>query len=179
MKKFGSRKGLITHILSMREKFTTHASITRNQSKCFKLSITKSMNPSSKVATVQFDYAENFKCFCQNEPQAVHYAQNQISLFTSATWQKNLQTFTIASDSLDHTKTFLLANLDKLLESILSNTLEIYIFSDNARSQFKDKVVMSAMMHVVKKFNKRVFWSFLQQFMAKELLMVLGLLLSV
>ena len=46
VKKFGSGKGLITHIMSMREKYTTHASIKCKQSKCFKLSITKSMNPS-------------------------------------------------------------------------------------------------------------------------------------
>ena len=87
VKKFGSGKKLITHIMIMREKFTTHASIKRNQSKCFKLSITKSMNPSSNVATIQVDYAENFKCFCQNELKSA---------------KKNLQTFTIASDSLDH-----------------------------------------------------------------------------
>ena len=62
-------KNLITHIMIMREKFTTHASIKLNQSKCFKLSITKSMNPSSNVATIQVDYEENFRCFCQNEPQ--------------------------------------------------------------------------------------------------------------
>ena len=72
MNKFRSGKELITHIMNMREKFTTHASFKRNQSKCFKLSITKSMNPSSNVATIQVDYAVNFKCLCQNEPQAAH-----------------------------------------------------------------------------------------------------------
>ena len=137
VKKFGIGKELITHIMSMREKFTTRAGIKRKDSKCFKLSITKSMNPSSNVATIQVDYAENFMCFCQNEPQAAHYGRIQISLFTTAIWQKNLQTFTIASDSLDHTKTSLLANFDKLLEQISTNTLEIHIFSDNATSQFK------------------------------------------
>ena len=76
----------------------------------------------------------------------------KFSLFTAAIWQKNLQTFIIASNSLDHTK--------KLLESILSNTLEIHIFSDNATSQFKNKVVISTMMHLEIKFNNRVFWHF-------------------
>ena len=155
VKKFGSGKELITRIMNMREKITTHASIKRNQSKCFKLSTTKSMNPSSNVATIQFDYAETFKCFCQNEPQAAHYGQNKISLFTAAICQRNLQTFTIASDSLDHTKTCLLAKLDKLLESISSNTLEIHIFSDNVTSQFKNKVVMSAMVQLEIIFFKK------------------------
>ena len=160
VKKFGSGKELITHIMRMREKFTTDASIKRNQFKYFKLSIIKSMNPSPNVASIQVDYAENSKYFCQNEPQAPHYGQNQISLFTAAIWQKNLQTFTIASDSLDQTKTSLLANLEKLLELILSNTLEIHIFSENATPQFKNKVEMRAMMHLEIKFNKRVFWHF-------------------
>ena len=33
------------------------------------------MNPSLNVATIQVDYAENFKCFSQNELQAAHYGQ--------------------------------------------------------------------------------------------------------
>ena len=160
VKKFGSGKELIAHIMSMREKFTTHANIKGNQSKCFKLSITKSMNPSLNVATIQVDYAENFKCFSQNEPQAAHYGQNQISLLTAAIWQKNIKTFTIASDSLDHTKTSLIANSDKLLEFISFNTQEIHIFSNNATSLFKNKVVMSAIMHFEKKFNRIIFWHF-------------------
>ena len=158
--KSGTAENLVDHLLAMRAKFTTHSSIKQNQSRVFKDLIEKSKTASSSVAVMQIDYAENYKCFSQNEPQAAHFGQNQISLFTCAIWNEFVKTFVIASDSLDHTKNSVVANLQRLLENVPSTVDSIHIFSDNATSQFKNKVVLGALIPLQKEIGKRLFWHF-------------------
>lgn len=71
----------------MREKFVIHSEIKQNQAKIFKKCVEKAkIDPS--CAVLQVDWAENYKCFTQDETQAAHFGQNQVSIFTAALWMQ-------------------------------------------------------------------------------------------
>lgn len=131
-------RDLLFHIKNMRGKFVAHVEVKRNQSEVFKLIIEKAKNDLS-TAALQVDWAENYKCFTQNATQAAHFGQNQISIFNAALWIQQLKSFAIVSDSLDHTKTSVVANLDKICGLLPGHVDNLHVFSDNATSQFKNK----------------------------------------
>ena len=81
--KKGTVSDLVNHISKMREKFMTHSEIKQNQSKAFKGNLEQSKINSS-VSVLQIDWAEIYKCFTQNETQAAHFGQHQVSIFTTA-----------------------------------------------------------------------------------------------
>ena len=155
--KKGTVSDLVNRISKMREKFVTHSEIKQNQSKAFKgnLEPTKIDSP---VAVLQVDWAENFKCFTQNETQAAHFGQHQVSIFTAALWhQQQLKTFAIVSDSLDYTKTSAVANTIKILEILPAIVKLVYIHSDNATSQFKNKYTMASIIPLENTHDKNRF----------------------
>lgn len=157
--KEGSVTDLINHISSMRQKFVAHVEVKRNQSEIFKSNIESSKIDSS-IAVLQIDWAENYKCFAQNETQAAHFGQNQVSIFTAALWNIKVKTYAFVSDSLDHTKTSVIANIDKVCQLLPSSVKELNIYSDNATSQFKNKDTLSSMIQLEKKHKIKVFWHF-------------------
>ena len=51
------------------------------------------------------DYAENYKCFSQDEVQNAHWNQQQVTIFTSVTWFQNTKNcHAIVSDCTTHDK---------------------------------------------------------------------------
>ena len=171
--KKGTVSDLVNHISKMREKFVTHSEIKQNQSKAFKGNLEQPKIDSS-VAVLQIDWAENFKCFTQNETQAAHFGQHQVSIFTAALWyQQQLKSFAIILDSLDNTKTSVVANITKILEILPVIVKLVHIHSNNTTLQFKNKDTMASIILLEKKhMTSKYSGTILQQCMEKELLMV-------
>ena len=144
----------------MRDKFVKHAFVKKNQSTIFKKLKEVSMSVNSEIAVIQVDWAENARCFYQNEPQATHFGQNQVSIMTLTVWNIELKTFAIVSDSTDHTKSSVIPYIDKILHFIPDQVKEVHMFSDNATSQFKNKSIIAAMAVFEKHFHKKFFWHF-------------------
>lgn len=157
--KEGTVDDLIKHIGSMRQKFVSHAEVKRIQSNVFKSNIENSRTDTS-VAVLQIDWAENYKCFAQHETQAAHFGQNQTSIFTAALWTQQVSTFAIVSDSLDHTKNSVIANIDKLCEQLPDSVKILHIHSDNATSQFKNKDTLASMIQLEKQHSIKICWHF-------------------
>ena len=151
---------LIQHISVMRDKFVKHAFVKKNQSTIFKKLKEVSMSINSEIAVIQVDWAENVRCFYQNEPQAAHFGQNQVSIMTLAVWNIELKTFAIVLDSTYHTKSSVILYIDKILHFIPDQVKEVHMFSNNATSQFKNKSIMAAMVAFDKHFHKKFFWHF-------------------
>ena len=84
-----SKEGTIGDAVeSLQEKlpsFLEHVFIKRQQSKLFGERLAK-LGPSEAV--IQVDFAENYTCKHQDEPQSAHWNQEQVTLFTLAIWTK-------------------------------------------------------------------------------------------
>jgi hypothetical protein len=104
-------------------------------------------------AVVQIDFAENYSCKYQDEVQAAHWNQEQITLFTVAVWTKKdsqdivCESHTIVSDELSHDKTYVTVFMSKVLDEFVKqkhpDVTMAYIFSDGPSSQFKNKLIVS------------------------------------
>ncbi len=75
----GSEKELVDYFLSIYPQFLKHSYIKREQEKAFdddrkRVSSDEHLNE----AVLQIDFAENFKCECQDEVQQAHYNQKQV-----------------------------------------------------------------------------------------------------
>ena len=93
--------------------------------------------------------------------KAAHFGQHQVSIFTAALWhQQQLKTFAIVSDSLDHTKTSVVANITKIFEILPVIVKLVHIHSDNATSQFKNKDTMASIIPLEKKHDIKIFWQY-------------------
>ena len=170
--KKGTVSDLVNRISKMREKFVTHSEIKQNQSKAFKgnLEQTKIDSP---VAVLQVDWAENFKCFTQNETQAAHFGQHQVSIFTAALWhQQQLKTFAIVSDSLDHTKTSVAANTIKILEILPAIVKLVHIQATMIPRNLRTKTQWHRLSRWRRNMTSKYSGTISQQCMEKELLMV-------
>ena len=126
----------------------------------FKENIEASKVIDSEIAVLQVDWAENYKCFNQDETQAAHFGQNQVSIFTAARWHHGIKSFAIVSDDLDHTKTSVVANMNKILSMNPVSVKILHIYSDNATSQFKNKDTMNSIIALEKLHKLKIFWHF-------------------
>ena len=88
--------------------FLEHVFIKRQQSKFFEERLAK-LGPSEAV--IQVEFAENYTCNHQDEPQSAHWNQEQVSLFTLAIWTKEAagvdnvcESHDIVSDEMMHDK---------------------------------------------------------------------------
>ena len=87
------------------------------------------------------DYAENYKCFSQDEVQNAHW-NKQKNTFTSVTWFQNTKSCH-AIVCTTHDKETLLVNLDKLIQSLPKDVFELRIWTDGPSSQFKNKFIIA------------------------------------
>lgn len=87
--------------------FLQHVFVKRNQAKFFEEKI---QNCKPKEAIVHIDFSENYSCFQQDEVQAAHWHQQQITLFPVAIWTRDpsgnitCTSHVIVSDDLSHEK---------------------------------------------------------------------------
>jgi hypothetical protein len=93
------------------------------------------------------DFAENYLCESQDETQAAHWLQSQITVFTACFWTPSRHnSFVIISDDIHHEKTSVALFLDMLLQNYLpqlSSPKRLTIFSDGAASQFKNRYILA------------------------------------
>jgi hypothetical protein len=96
---------------------------------------------SPKRLLLQIDFAENFLCQWQDEVQAAHYHQSQISVFTACCWDgdSSPSSHVVVSDTLKHDKSTVVANLIQLIPQLLLDRQcdELHVFSDGPSSQMK------------------------------------------
>ena len=58
-------------------------------------------------------------------------------IFTCGIWHRQIKSLAIISDLNDHKKLSVIANINKIIELLLDDVTEIFIFNDNATSQKK------------------------------------------
>lgn len=76
----GTMNDLMKHFISIYPKFLKHSYIKREQYKAFVADHKAvDLEENFDIATVQADFAENFKCVSQDQIQAAHYNQRQVS----------------------------------------------------------------------------------------------------
>ena len=94
------------------------------------------------------------------ETQGAHFSQNQISIFTCVIWHHQIKSLATVSDTKDHTKLSVVANINKIIELLSDNVTEIHVFSDNATSQFQNKYVLTSMKILEEKRTIKMHWHF-------------------
>jgi hypothetical protein len=79
------------------------------------------LSSTSSHLLLQIDFAENFTCQQQDEVQAAHWLQSQVSIFTACCWhgESSPSSFVVISDNLQHDKTTVASNLIQVLQKIL------------------------------------------------------------
>ena len=140
--------------------FLEHVFIKRQQSKFFEERLAK---PGPSEAVIQVEFAENYTCKHQDEPQSAHWNQEQVSLFTLAIWAKEAagvdnvcESYDIVSDEMMHDKkavaVFMFHVVDQFIKKRHQNVKQVYVFSDGPSSQFKNKYIA----HFLHTLNKIV-----------------------
>lgn len=123
--------------------FLWHVYVQKNQSNRYKIDIQDSTNLDSSIAVCHVDFAENFHCFDQDQPQAAHFSQAQVSIFTVALWHRTeCKTMAYVTDTTKHDKYLVVPILTELMKLFPDTVKHVKFYSDNARSQFKSKFVM-------------------------------------
>ena len=118
---------LYDHLCLLMPSFLTHSFIKRQQHKSLE-SDKNSTKEGCGIAVLQIDYAENYKCFSQDEVQNAHWNQQQVTIFTSVTWFQNTKNCNaIVSDCTTHDKETSLVNLDKLIQSLPKDVFELRV----------------------------------------------------
>lgn len=154
----GTLTDLVKHVLDIAPHFVLHAFIKREQEKQYQED-TNLMDPS--IAVLQLDFAENPVCVFQKEIQRAHYNQNQLSLFTAVLWIcRQILSFSIVSDNLDHTKSSIAPYIDRLLEELPQGIKTVKIWSDGPSKQFKNRFMAATIPPLEEKHNKNIEWNF-------------------
>jgi len=146
--------------------FLEHVFIQRKQSSYFEECKTQLK---SNEAVVQVDFAENYSCQYQDEIQAAHWCQEQVTLFTVAIWAKDpndetiCSTHVIVSDDHSHEKRSIAVFIDKVVNELISdkfpNVQQVHIFSDGPSSQFKNKY-MASFYSILQRKGLSIQWNF-------------------
>lgn len=115
------------------------------------------------------DFSENFTCKMFQEIQAVHFgvSQYQISLHTSAIYQKNIkpQSYCTILDDTDHSPEAIWAHLKPILTHICEKSPEIdtvHVFSDGPTTQYRQKKNFFLFNIIVKDFSLTGTWIFFE-----------------
>ena len=127
------------------------------------------------------DFAENYTCQYQDEIQAAHWSQEQVTLFTLAIWVKDSANKTtcnshvIVSDDHSHEKTSIAVFMDLVVNTFVKQSYPqvkvVDIFSDEPNSQFKNEY-MANFYSTLQRKGLQIKWHFLPFHMERELWMV-------
>lgn len=161
--KSGTLGGLATHISALSPQFLRHCFIKREQSNTF----TKFDVPRAKdvqlenEGVLQIDFAENFVCQGQDEVQAAHWHQKQLTLFTSALYYgEDVHSKVFVSDNEKHTKDTIVPFLYKILTSLPKDLKILKIWSDGPTSQFKNKFMAAMISRFESEFELKIYWNY-------------------
>lgn len=159
----GTLADLMAHIAALAPQFLKHSFIKREQSHMFNLHDRPraSNHEFADEGLIQIDFAENYVCESQDEVQAAHWNQRQLSVFTSAFYFNDVfQAKVFVSDDLRHTKETIVPYLYKLLSKIPSSLKILKIWSDGPSSQFKNRYIAPIIPHLETEFGIKIFWNF-------------------
>ena len=104
-------------------------------------------NLSPDEALVQVDFAENYSCRYQDEVQAAHWDQQQVTVFPIVIWTStSCESNAIISDERNHDKQPVAVFMNKVLTDFVKQNhpevKTVHIFSDGRSSQFKNKYIV-------------------------------------
>jgi len=164
--KEGTVEEALHSLQSKMPSFLEHVFVKRKQAEFFEKR-TAQMQPDEAV--VQVDFAENYTCQHQDEVQAAHWSQQQVTLFTVAIWTKDSDDNTkcsshvIVSDDLDHDKKSVTVFMDIVVNNFVKKNFPqvkvVDIFSDGPTSQFKNRY-MAGFYHTLQRKGLKIKWHF-------------------
>jgi len=168
----GSNRELAEYISSLIPQFAEHCFVKRQQAAAFNLeretAISERYVPNK--ALVQIDFSENYTCVSQDEIQAAHWNQKQVSLFTTAMWYDGrIHSQVTASNNITHSKETVVAYIDKLLDDLPIIVKLVLIWSDGPSSQFKNRFISASIPVLQKKHGVQLHGISSQRLMAKVL----------
>ena len=139
------------------ESFLIHVFIKRRQANYFEL--IKSTSDAETIC-VQVDYSENFRLEVQDLVQGSFFTKNAVSLFTCYVWSLGTNySFVYVSNNLSHDKYCINATLDDLFEKLkikFRHLKQVYVFSDSAAQQCKQKFLFRNLCRLYKAFNVNI-----------------------
>jgi hypothetical protein len=174
--KKGTLSSLLAQIYHLIPGYLWHSYVQRTQSDAYKSSISLASSPESNKAVVHVDFAENFHCFEQDQPQAAHFSQAQITLFTVALWHRSqCETIAYVTNITKHNKFVVSPFLMDLLSKLPQTVEEVNFISDNARSQFKCRYILNSLKKWALEYQKvKVAWTFLAEKHGKGIVDAIG-----
>jgi hypothetical protein len=150
----------IQDFLNKLPSFVRHHYVKRTQSSYYRQML--SVIDEDRVL-MQIDFAENYLCQSQDEIQAAHWLQSQVSVFTACVWcgGVGMVPYVIVSDNLQHNKMTVSVNLFLLLRILEVHGKHLTVFSDGPASQFRNKYILALLPKLREKFGLlTVQWSF-------------------
>jgi hypothetical protein len=150
-------------LLEESPKFLRHHYVKRRQSAFYHG--VKALATSVKVL-LQVDFAENYTCEQQDEVQAAHWNQSQVSLFTACFWTSpsSPKGYVVVSNNLHHDKSTVSTSLIQLLHAFFAEypgCNVLHAFSDGPSSQFKNRFMFSILQKLRVHFAlHELSWSF-------------------
>ena len=161
--------------------FLNHVYVKRRQSQTFK---SFRENVGNNEVVIQIDFSENYTCREQDEIQAAHWNNRQISIFTAVAWFKKecdseiqKQSFALISDYMAHDKyvvdSYIRTIFSELIE-ILPELKQVKIFSDGAASHFKQKFTLCHMTYLSEVFGFPIEWHFFESYHGKGAVDAIG-----
>lgn len=151
---------LLNELYELMGEFLDHEFIKRNQAAVIEKLIKLASMLNSDFAVILIDFAENFKCFDQNEPQSAHYGQTPVTVFTIAIYHRGFTSMVIVSECEKHYKETILAYLDVIIDHLPVTVQKIFFWSDNPSSQFKSQYIMEGMKTFQNRRKKIINWNF-------------------
>jgi hypothetical protein len=160
VKKTETLESLLSEICIQVPQFLDHEYVKIKQESASKTMIETACTSNSNRAVICCDFAEKFKCIHQNAPQAAHYGQTPVSIFTVAIYHRGMKPMAIASNFEKQSKDCVLAYIDTVLCQLPSTVQAVDFWSDNATSQFKNQYIMESMKTFQKRHGIKVRWHF-------------------
>lgn len=115
-------------------------------------------------AIIICDFSERFTTQARREIQSSYFGKKQISLFTVKMYIGSVDfSYVIASDENSQSKFTVHAYLDRMIEiakEMNPNLNFIKIYSDGCAGQFKNKFMMSNLLHAQNDFGVALEWNF-------------------
>lgn len=155
----GTVRDVLSSLQSKLPYLLEHVFVKRQQASYFE----ERLNTLKKdEAVAQVDFSENYTCQFQDDIQAAHCNQEQVTLFPVTVWtidtngDKICESHVIVSDDLGHDKTsvavFMSIVIDKFVKGNYNEVQRVYVFSDGPSSQFKNRYIV----HFLHTLNDKV-----------------------
>lgn len=137
-----------------------HVNIKKIQANDF-----KNDKKSENVRILQIDFAMSYSCEYQNEVQSALWSRESVTLFTAASFfESQCKTFVICSDTKQKDKdsifTFVTYLYERIFEAENDKIFKEIIWSDGPSSEFKNRFMVTLLIFLSKKYNKKFEWKY-------------------